>query len=160
MDNDFFENLDELLLVDTSSPYHFEQQQARQSQTEWRYHIAYAKAMNELEEIKLKLEIVTAEILEELQSTDNFPPSARSEMRRTKVPLDKRWQKLRRKQIEAQNNVNVLEGAMKSLYSKGFRLNNIQKMVERQFYDVGQYVGDNRGLDKRMKEAGEMLDDS
>lgn len=166
MEKEFtYDIVDELLTIDTSSAYHFEQQQVEQARTEWKYQRMYAEAFRAAQEAEMRLEIVTAEIVEELFSVAKaagspIPPSSRSEIRRSKVPVDPRWQEAKSAWIVANETANIMTGAIKSLYSKGFRLNSIQKMVERQLFNAQEPGGDkvtNRNIENRMGQSGSQL---
>lgn len=165
-----YDDIDELLTVDTSSAYNFEKQQTQQAKNEWRYYRLYAQAIKEEQSALLDLEVTTAEVVEDIlkqaeRSGSPIPPSARSEVRRSKVPLDPRWRKAKREWIDKQELVNLMYGAFKSMASKGYRLNHIQKMVERQLFNTTYESEDvpqssritARNLDSKMSQSGAAL---
>lgn len=162
-----YEMIEELLTVNTSSAYHFEQEQAEQSKREWEYQRSYAQSFRQLQEAEMQLDIVTAEIVEELftnaaASGTPLPPSSRSEIRRSKVPLDPRWQNAKSNWIASNEQANIMSGAINALRSKGYRLNSIQKMVERQLFNTteagqSETKTTNRNVDRRMEQSGANL---
>lgn len=162
-----FELIEELLTVNTSSAWHFEQEQADQAKREWDYQRTYAQAFRQLQEAEMRVDVITAQIVDELLREaaalgSPIPPSARSELRRSKVPLDPRWQEAKQKWIEANERSNIMSGAINALRSKGYRLNSIQKMVERQLYNTtesGQTPArpTTRNVENRMESSGSNL---
>jgi hypothetical protein len=161
-----YDIIDELLSVNTSSAYHFEKEQSEQAQREWSYQRAYSQAFRKVQEAEMHLDIVTAEIVEELFTNaadmgSPLPPSSRSEIRRSKVPVDERWQTAKREWISANEHANIMSGAIHALRSKGFRLNSIQKMVENQLFNSTEPGQDtpspkvtNRGIGSKMAQSG------
>ncbi len=99
-----------------------------------KYHKLLAEAIKEVDQINLKLEVITAQIIEELQEEATgrgkpYPPSAIQELRRSKVPFNSRYKKIKLKLIEATENKNILQGVVKALEAKGYRLQELVSLA-------------------------------
>jgi len=152
--------VENLLFIDNSSLYALEQELLSFSVDEYRYHRKYAKAIERLGESELQLSIVTSTIMEEIYNADkSLPKSARGEIRKTKVPLDERYQTATRNYFRMKGVTKDLEGVIKSFASKGFKLQALFGVNQRQLKD-GPVVtnGKVRLTDGKMKEAAKKLE--
>jgi len=117
------------LSIEYSSPYELETVIRNHPQLEDECNRVYAEALKELRKSELELEILISEIVEEICSKRNVPPSAKSEVRRVEVPLDKRYKKLKLKCIDAETKANILRGAVKAASARGYCLTELGRMT-------------------------------
>lgn len=165
LDQDFDEYTEEMvdydLNIDSSSVYAWEETLKESSKREARYHRAYAKANREVDELSLALEIITSEIMRELEEEAEaegkpIPPTAKAEVRRVKVPLDPRYRKIKRKLIKATETMNMLRGTCFSFGNKSRRITELGRIVEK--YLVEDPVVYKRNKDKDAKKAADNLE--
>jgi len=119
------------LSISYSSPYELEEVIRKHPEVEDEYNRVYSEALREQKLAELELEILIGEIVEEICGTRNVPASAKSEVRRTEVPLDKRYKKLKIKCIEAETKANILKGSTKSASARGYCLTELARMTLR-----------------------------
>jgi len=117
------------LSINYSSPYELEEVIRKHPELEDEYNRVYAEALKVQRIAELELEILISEIVDEICSKRNVPPSAKSEVRRTEVPLDKRYKKLKMKCIETETQANILKGAVKAVAARGYCLTELGRMT-------------------------------
>jgi len=117
------------LSIEYTSPYELEEIIKKHPEIEDEYNRIYAEAIKELRDAELELEILISELVDEICKSRSVPPSAKSEVRRTEVPLDKRYKKLRQKCIVAEMKVNVLKGSVKAVSARGYCLTELGRMT-------------------------------
>jgi hypothetical protein len=127
------ENLN--LSINYSSPYELEMMIRDQAELEWKYHKKCSEAMEKVEDLTLQLEITTGEIVNEICKEKHVPPSAKSEVRRTEVPLDARYQLIRKRLIKATGTANILQRATYSLTSRRYSLLKLAELTTKQMGD-------------------------
>jgi len=142
------------LVIDDSSLYSLEQQLKESARVEGDYIAAMADAEKSLERIKLKVEVCVAELVRDLKKEyrkkngKDIPATGVSELRKSNIPLDRKYKKLREELIEAQYVHTQAENFLKSIISKGYRLQKIIEIHERQLRE------DNYTVSDKMREAG------
>jgi len=126
------------LKIDYSSVYTLERELITFPEKLAKYHKLAAKAITEVDRLNLKLEVMTAQILEQIQEEavergKPYPPTAVQELRKSKVPLNPKYKKLKLKLIEAVENKNILNGVVKSIEAKGYRLQELVSLAMKRF---------------------------
>lgn len=126
------------LKIDYSSVYTLERELITFPEKLAKYHKLAAKAITEVDRLNLKLEVMTAQILEQIQEEavergKPYPPTAVQELRKSKVPLNPKYKKLKLKLIEAVENKNILTGVVKSIEAKGYRLQELVSLAMKRF---------------------------
>jgi hypothetical protein len=153
--------LDEMILKDTDinteSIYSLETELKEQSSKEAHYILEAYKAHLKANKLQLLVETLTAEIVDELKKEAEernkpIPPSAVSELRRTSVPLDRRYKEAKEKFIEAEAESKMLWELVKCIFNRGFRIQKLLEISERQLGDRVVYGN------KDLEEASKMVD--
>ena len=124
------------LSIDNSSLYALENELVDYPRELGELHRIYSEAVKKVDKLTLDLEVLTAVILEEVQKDAEkkgrpYPPSSLQEIRRTKVPLDKRYKRLKLQLIEAIEEKNILGGLVKAYEAKGYRLQELIQLANR-----------------------------
>lgn len=94
-------------------------------------HKAFAVANKEVNELVLAVEVKTAEVVDKICREEDISPSARAEVRRSRVALNKEWQALRWKLNRAIEKKDIMEGLSKSWEGRGFRLSELAELAKR-----------------------------
>lgn len=97
-------------------------------------HTLYSKAQKEVDDLRMELEILTAEIVDEICTERTVPPSAKSELRRAEVQLDNRWKKMSKKLNIATEKANILFGRLQGLYARRAMLEKLADFEKRLTY--------------------------
>lgn len=121
------------------------------SRIEAEYQRAAADAEKAFDEAELRLSIVTAEVVENIRKQDNIPPSAVSEIRKSRLPLDVRYQKVKKKWIEAKHRAAVFKGLTYTWNHRSQRLREISILVNK-------LMGGNELMYKDDSSYGDKLD--
>lgn len=143
--------------IDDSSLYKLEQQLKDSTKLEAEYITAFSKAEKKHEKLKLEIETFVAREVQRLKdeyykkNKKEIASTAVSELRRSDVPLNKKYIALREKLIDAQVEHNFVENILKTIISKGYRVQKLIEIHERQLNE-GNFV-----LDNEMKKAGKNL---
>jgi len=124
------------LSIDNSSLYALENELLDYPRQLGELHRVYSQAIKKVDKLTLELEILTAKILEEVQENAEskgrpYPPSSLQEVRKTKVPLDKRYKRLKLQLIQAIEEKNVLGGLVKAYEAKGYRLQELIQLANK-----------------------------
>lgn len=124
------------LSIDNSSLYALENELLDYPRQLGELHRVYSQAIKKVDELTLELEVLTAKILEEVQEDAErkgrpYPPSSLQEVRKTKIPLDKRYKRLKLRLIQAIEEKNVLGGLVKAYEAKGYRLQELIQLANR-----------------------------
>jgi len=124
------------LSIDNSSLYALENELIDYPRQLGELHRVYSQAIKKVDKFTLELEILTAKILEEMQKDAErkgrpYPPSSLQEVRKTKVPLDKRYKRLKLQLIEATEEKNILGGLVKAYEAKGYRLQELIQLANK-----------------------------
>lgn len=127
-------NIDDLT-IHFESIFALENELKEHSNLQNEAHKAFAVANREVNQLTLEVEVKTAEIVDRICRDENIPPSARAEVRRSRVALDKEWQALRWKLNEAIENKDIMEGLSKSWEGRGFRLSELAELAKRLLWD-------------------------
>ena len=148
------EELDLDIEINISSIFELEKELRLHPKRESKYFRWAAQAQKELDEAKLELEIVSAEIMNEIveNAKKPIPASGLAETRKMKLPLDSRYTKARRKVISCEERVGILNGLVHSWSSRSHRLTELAKISDRILWNE-PVVRDNK-----LSEAGGMLE--
>jgi len=134
--------------IDNSSMYNLMECIKRHSELEGKYAKILADAIKELDETTFQLEIVTAEIADEIftaaeENGTPIPASGKDIVLKVGVKKDIRYQKLRKKTIELKHTVSILKGYSKGMDGRRYRLGEIFKVEERRL--KGEGINSERG---------------
>ena len=133
------EMLDELD-IHVENAYDLEQELKSHARKAGKYVVMAAQATKKVDELSMSLEVLVAQIVEELckeaeEKGKPIPPSAISEIRRSKVPLDKRYQIIKSRLINAQEEANILNGLVYSWGARSKRLTEVARLVQRSLWE-------------------------
>ena len=168
------QEFDKEVAIDNSSSWHLSECLRKHPTLEGKYQRKLSDAIKYLDDLTFSLEIITAEIAEEIfkQAEDSgspIPASGKDAVLKGRVRLDKRYQKIRKELNVAKYEVSILKGFVKSMDSRGWRLREICKLEERKTRSEngGSYQGEAqyhkseydkyKSVDKKINEAGENL---
>lgn len=138
--------ISEELKIDYSSVFAIERELAEHSIKESRY-VRYAAIANkEVARLELKKKVTIAEIVDEekkkaIQNKKPIPPSAVGELRKSSVPLYKRYQEVCKDLADTYEVAEILNGLVRSWNSRGFRLNMIAKLNDDDKYTFSPEIG-------------------
>lgn len=138
-------NLDEAtiqadLFIDDSSMFALETSLKTYPSTLEKYSRMASQAIKEVDKVTMELEIVTAELIDELcqlyQAKEGkaFPPSGISEVRRSFVPLCRRWKKKKIELHEVTETMNIIKGALKAYEARGFKTQELFKIALKRLF--------------------------
>jgi hypothetical protein len=152
------DEIDAELVIDNSSLAALEQELINQPRKEAVYQRLAAIANKNVSKLQLDLEIVITEIIKEIciEAEARKKPiasSAITELRKTHIPGDKRYQKLKSALIDAYEELNLINGLVSAWISRGYRLQELVKLAERAFFNPTVY-----GYGDKFKTAGQRLD--
>ena len=99
--------------IDNSSTWHLSECLKSHPKTEGKYHKKLSDAIKILDDLTFELEIITAEIAEEIidkaeEDGRTIPASGKEFVLKVMIKKDERYQELRRGVIKAKYNVSVL----------------------------------------------------
>ena len=125
------------LIIDNSSIYKLELELIVHPGKEADIHRLYAESIAEVNRLQLSVDIITAEIMEDIisHSEKSIPPSARSEVRRSQVPLNPHYKNAVALLNKALANRQYFFGLTKAMSSKGHRLTELVNLAVRFQYD-------------------------
>ena len=154
------EELDADISIDNSSPFKLEQEVLDHSRKEAKYYRAWAIANKELENKMLELDVLIAELVDEIRIKameigKPIPPSALSEIRRSIVPKSKRYKAKKEEVIEANEKANILSGLAKAWVGRGYRFSDLIELSKPVLRDGPMVYQSGQ---KGMKKAEEILD--
>jgi len=129
-------NLDEFeeeLKINNASLFSLERELLSHPKKTAKYFRWLAESVREVDRLTLNLEIVVAEILDEFdkEAERNKKPLsayALDSLRKSKVPLDKRYQKVKKRLAEAKETAAILEGFVEAWRGRGFRLRELVQL--------------------------------
>lgn len=134
------ENIEDQLTIRNASTYELERELLSHPKKEAHFHRWYAQSIKRVDTLTMKLEGTIAEILNELiaeeedrigkQLSSYALDSYRKLCEKARIPLDKRYKKIKRELMEAQETKAVLEGFVKAWASRGYRLGELVKLAE------------------------------
>jgi hypothetical protein len=128
------------LEIEVSNLFELEQELKKQSVKEDRAGVLAAKAAKRVKQLELHVEIVTSTIVAEIcadaeKNGRYIPPSALAEVRRSKVPLDERYQKAKNDLFKAMETSDILSKNANSWYGRKFLLTELSKIMNRTMFD-------------------------
>lgn len=128
------------LNIDDSSPFHIELELKEFAKLREKYSRMYSKAVRDVDEATIMLEVTTAEIVDDLcklylaEKGKPYPPSGVQEIRKTGVPLVQRWKNVKYDLAEKTETKNILYGIVAALDSKGYRLAELFTVIRQRLY--------------------------
>lgn len=87
-----------------------------------------ALAQKKVDDIVMQMEILTARLVDEICKKRKVPASARQEVRRAEIQLDRTWIKKKKELNEAIEQASILQGRSKGLFVRGRLLEMIGKI--------------------------------
>lgn len=149
--------------ISNTSIFELEREITEYPETLYKVIKASAEANREESEAELNLEIVIADIVKEIceegeRQGKSIPPSAISEVRRTKVPLDMRYRRMKKRLIEKKENADKLRGLVRSWETRGYRLMELTKLADRLLWDEPRVYKKEESFDKNIEDAGSKLE--
>ena len=140
------------LEIDTSSMYSLETELAVSSRHVAKYNTILSEAIKALDEATMEYEITVAEVVDDICREERVATYGRPEVRKSRAPLDKRWQKARRKLIEATSLKNDVQAIVNGLDNKKFRLSELFKLKIR---ELGHNSADSEEVHRPIRERPE-----
>lgn len=116
-----------------------------------------AEANKKVDDLTMKLEILTAELVDEISKKRKVPASAKQEVRRAEIQMDNRWKLLRSRLNEAIEESLILQGRSKGMFIRGRMLELLGKIELRNFGDPTVYI-DNRNPDTKVNSLEDKVD--
>ena len=135
------------LSIEFSSVFELEKILKQHSVTEARYQKAFAEAAREVDTLTLQVAILSAEIVNEMiaeyvsKAGKPFPITGRGELRKM-IPLDKRYQKVMKRLIEATFRLNTFKGLSFTWGHRSTRLEELSRFANRTMFDGLEVRGD------------------
>ena len=101
-----------------------------------KYYRWATKAQKDVDDLNLKLEIITADIIQELieraeREGKPIPPSAKGELRRVDFCKDSRYQLAKSRLNSAMQELLYLQGLTRAFEGRGYRLKEVIILVSR-----------------------------
>jgi len=148
------------MIIDTSSIYALEQELAKLPDKQDDATKARARAIRDVDELQMELDILHAEIVSELCETNNVTTiSGKSEIRRVDALLDKRYRKIRHKLIKATENMNILNGEYFNLNKRFDAVIELFRTLKYQGSDRSIIMEEDRTrIETKMNRANEAVD--
>jgi len=159
------------LSIDNSSVFTLERELLAHSKKEAKYHRWWAAAIKDVDRLTLDLEIVSAEIVQEnlMKAEKEGKPlsaSAEDNLKKSVLPLDKRYKMIKRRLMGAKETANILAGLVKAWEGRGYRLKELVTLAEyvmlpepRVFKKDGGEAKYGSDLEDRLDSAGSKLED-
>uniref|UniRef100_A0A6M3XUL7 Uncharacterized protein n=1 Tax=viral metagenome TaxID=1070528 RepID=A0A6M3XUL7_9ZZZZ len=98
-----------------------------------KYYRWSSKAQKNVDDLSLKLEIVAADIIQEIieKSDKPIPASAKGELRKVDIFKDARYQLAKSRLNSAMEEMNYLQGLTRAFEGRGYRLKEVVTLVSR-----------------------------
>ena len=152
------------LSIDDSSPFALSGELKHHSQKAAEYQRLHAHAVKKVGDLQLELDVHVASIIEKLYDEANekgkpLPETARGEIRKTKVPLNAKYQELREKLNEAKETKDLLKALSDAFNSRSGRLRDLSQIMDKLMMSNPRLF-EKRGkhLKTKEREAGKLLD--
>lgn len=147
-------NLDEIdFTIKCSSAFELEQELREYSDVYSDILRALKQANEEVSKYSIELEMLVAQLVEEIRVNEKTPPSAVDKLRKTRVPLDERYQLKKQRFDRAVINKNYIYGLMKAWESRGYRLGELVELSKNIMFPEPRI-----GHRDEIQEAGENLE--
>lgn len=132
--------IDDELTIHNESLFALEKEVMDHPRKSAKYHRFAALAVREVDIATLQLEVYVAELVKDILSEaaaegKPIPPSAQSEIRRVRVPLDHKYKKLRRKVIDVTARANLFKGLVYSWSARSKRMEELVRLSERTLWN-------------------------
>jgi len=140
-------NLDKLqelsdreLEIHTESPQAFLNDLKDHARLQAKYYRWASQAQKNVDDLNLKMETIAAQIISELleeaeRGGKSIPPSAKGELRRVDIFRDARYQLAKTRLNSAIGEMNYLQGLVKAIEARGYRLQEVGKLMFNQLRD-------------------------
>jgi len=140
--------IDSELEIHYESIFALEKELREYSKRGAKYYRAYAKAIREVNDLTLEVKIIVAEIVNELiikseKEGRNIPYSARSELKNTNVPLDKRYQLIFKKLNRTIERKDFLSGLVEAWSARSHRLSELARLSDRLMFNEPRVYTEN-----------------
>ena len=134
------EQIDNDFSINTVSIFALEEELRNFARKGAKYYRKASQANKKLAKMYLLVEITTASIIKKIcdEAETNgkpIPPSAIGDLRKTKVPLYKEYQLVKKSLYEAQEQTDFWSGLARSWESRGYRLQELARLSERTMFD-------------------------
>lgn len=153
------EYLDTDLSIKNSSLFELENELKTHPQKVAKYHRWYAQSCTDVNRFNARLKFITALITDEYCSKNKISLYQRAEVRKTIVPLDKRF-------INAENDLNkaleikdYMKGLVDAWADKSYRLSELVKLADRLHFNEPKVYGSKENtLENRLDRVSEQMD--
>ena len=152
------------LSIDDSSPFALSEELKHHSQKAAEYRRLYAHATKKVADLKLELDVLVATLVQRIyyeaqEKGKPLPETARGEIRKTRIPLDARYQDKRTELNEAKETSDLLRALSDAFNSRSGRLRDLSQVMNN-LMQSNPRLFDKRGpqLKTKMREAGKLLD--
>lgn len=150
------QKIDEELTIHNESIFSLEEDLKMHSRLERKYHKWYAQSIKAVSDLTLELEVIQAEIMDEIRKETSPPPSSWQEIRRSQIPGDLRYRKIKRKLNEATETKDYLYGLTVAWGSRGYRLKELVSLSSRLLWDEPRIKG-GKNLNERLDDIGNKM---
>ena len=149
-------NFEEEIQIHTESGWHFEQDVKKHSELQGKYAKLAAQAEKAVQILELKIEMMTARIISEIVATEKIAVSYIQHLKKTRVPLDKRYIDLKRQWIDALETSKTLNGYSFAWTSRGKNLEKLGYIMSGKATDNDFTVGGKRANTKLKETEGKI----
>ena len=118
--------------TDTSSVLSLENELVASARKVAEFERMLSKAIKELDLAQMEFEVITSEVVDDICKAEKISTSGRPEVRKSRAPLDKRWQIARRRLIDATSLKNDIQASVSGIHTKRFRLHELFKLKMRE----------------------------
>jgi len=110
------------------------------------------EATTRVNDLTLELKILSAKIIEKIRKEEKIPPSALGEIRKSRIFLDKDFQKKMKELNRATEDKDYIDGLVKSWEARGYRLQELVTLAK-----YGLDLDKKQGVNDLLNEVGEKL---
>jgi len=153
--------IDKEFEINDASPFTLSEELKNYSKQSAKYIRWAARANKRVAKLILVLKITEGEIFHEIIEKESYPPSSYSEVRRLKVPLNYRYQKVAKVLRDAQETAEILNGYLRAWEARGYRLMELAKISEKMMWNEPRVYQDKeefKPLEDKIEEAGGKLE--
>ena len=111
-----------------------------------------------VDDAKMQLEILVAQLVDEICQSRKVPPSAKQEVRRAEIQMDQRWKDATEKLNKAKKQQLILQGRLDGMYDRRTMLDRLARFEEKLMYSGAPIYKDNRHADTKAEDVGSNLD--
>lgn len=147
--------------IDTSSAFALENELKNYSKTMNKYLRLAKQANEEFNSADLELEMIIAKIIEKIRVAEKIPPSAVDKLKKTRVPLDSRYQLKKGEYNQKLVNREYVNGLVKAFEARGYRLGELVDLAHNIMWPEPKIKGSpttTRGVENQLDKAGANLE--